>query len=75
MGNVPKKKVHLSWEEVMKAEAEREKARKATCRPISDSIPLKRAVIKYLSMGFARIKRKSWRLPNWLSPKGHTGSG
>jgi hypothetical protein len=75
MGNLPKKKIHLSWDEVLKAEAERERARKASCRPVPDSIPLKRLLVKYLSLGIAKLKPKSWHLPDWLSPKGHTGSG
>jgi hypothetical protein len=74
MGNSPKKKVHLSWDEVMKAEAEREKVRKDTCKPVPDSIPLKRLLVKYLRLGIAKIRAKTWHLPNWLSAKGHTGS-
>jgi hypothetical protein len=75
MGNSPKKKVHLGWDEVLKAEAEREKVRKDSCKPIPDSIPLKRLLATYLSLGVAKLKDKSGRLPNWLLPKGHTGSG
>jgi hypothetical protein len=73
MGNSPRKKVHLSWEDVLKAESEREKARKETCKPVPDSIPLKRLLLGYFSLGVAKIKLKSWHLPNRLPPRGHAG--
>ena len=68
------KKVHLSWAEAVKAEGERERARKAACKPIPDAIPLQRLISKYLSVGLTKIKRKSWHLPHWPPHRGHTGS-
>ena len=55
-----KKPVHITWEEAVRAEAERDKARQARCRPLPPS--RMKVITEYVSRDLAKLKASALRL-------------
>ena len=68
MEDHPKRKLHISWKDALAGEAERERARIASCKPIPNPNPLK-VLAANVSRECPKIKASSLRLLGSILPR------